>query len=90
LINDDVGEEGRGNGFPQFPQNFAVSMFWLRQTGQINICILQYLSKYFQGSINRMKLAHTIMLSKHFVNGIDCRTLPGGKIISLLPPRIES
>jgi hypothetical protein len=41
LINEDVGAAGRGKGFPQLPQNFAVSMFWLRQTGQISIDILQ-------------------------------------------------
>ena len=32
--------DGCANGLPQFPQNFAVSIFWLRQTEQISICTL--------------------------------------------------
>ena len=34
---DDVVSDVRGNGLPQLPQNLAVSIFWLRQTGQMGI-----------------------------------------------------
>jgi hypothetical protein len=37
---DGAALEGCEKGLPQFPQNFALSMFWLRQTEQINIRIL--------------------------------------------------
>jgi hypothetical protein len=41
LISEEVEADGRVKELPQLPQNLAVSRFWLRQVGQINISILQ-------------------------------------------------
>jgi len=72
LISDDVEADGRVKELPQLPQNLAVSRFWLRQVGQINITILHKTCSEladFSWSVNVDEDAHTILSNRDFVNG---------------------
>jgi hypothetical protein len=76
LINEEVEADARVKELPQLPQNLAVSRFWLRQVGQINISILQKTSRKhavnwrtLHGQSMWMKTTHTILSNSDFVNG---------------------